>query len=128
MKLPITDKSFLGIDYIVNPEIEAAKKITDTIDSGASSDILIFEQEDIHHKAGMQCVDCHDSYELMGDGKLYMHEEDQVMISCEDCHFSTIPGLLHTADLDNETQKILRLKELVLKTHLFPLLTKSIYH
>lgn len=40
----ITDKSFLGIDFIVNREIEVAKKIIDTIESGASSDIMLFEQ------------------------------------------------------------------------------------
>lgn len=43
----IMDKSFLGIDFIVNPEIEAAKKIINTIESGASSDIILFEQGDI---------------------------------------------------------------------------------
>jgi len=40
----IMDKSFFGIDFIVNPEIEAAKKIIDAIESGASSDIIFFEQ------------------------------------------------------------------------------------
>jgi len=43
----IMEKSFFGIDFIVNPEIEAAKKIIDTIESGASSDIILFEQGDI---------------------------------------------------------------------------------
>ena len=43
----IMDKSFFGIDFIVNPEIEAAKKIIDTIESGAGSDIILFEQGDI---------------------------------------------------------------------------------
>ena len=43
----IMDKSFFGIDFIVNPEIEAAKKIIDTIEGGASSDIILFEQGDI---------------------------------------------------------------------------------
>lgn len=40
----IMDKSFFGIDFIVNPEIEAAKKIIDAVESGASSDIIFFEQ------------------------------------------------------------------------------------
>ncbi|MEN8224398.1 MAG: cytochrome b N-terminal domain-containing protein [Bacteroidota bacterium] len=73
--------------------------------------VFRYIEEDVHHKAGMQCVDCHDSYELMGDGNLYMHEEDQVMIGCEDCHFSALPPLLLFTDLDVETQKILSLKE-----------------
>jgi len=35
---------FLGIDYIVNPEIEASKVITRSIEHGAISDILFFEK------------------------------------------------------------------------------------
>jgi len=74
--------------------------------------VFRYISEDVHHKAGMACIDCHDSYELMGDGNLYMHEEDQVMINCEDCHFSEMPGLLYSEKLDPETEKILKLKNL----------------
>ena len=66
--------------------------------------------EDVHHKAGLQCIDCHDSYELMGDGTFYMHEEEQVKITCEDCHFVEMPVLMHAGNLDAETQKILQVK------------------
>ena len=45
-----------------------------------------FIAEDVHHAAGLQCVDCHGYTDLMGDGKYYAHEEDAVRISCEDCH------------------------------------------
>lgn len=38
------ESSFLGIDYIVNPEIEASKVITRFIEHGAISDILFFEK------------------------------------------------------------------------------------
>jgi hypothetical protein len=64
--------------------------------------------EDVHHKAGMLCIDCHDSYELMGDGTLYMHEEDQVKIRCKNCHFAD-EAMLST-HIDAETEKILQLK------------------
>ena len=37
-------KSFLGIDYIVNPEIVAANAIIRSIEQGAISDIMLFEQ------------------------------------------------------------------------------------
>ncbi len=83
---------------------------SDTIRILADGRVFRFMAEDVHHKAGMLCIDCHDSYELMGDGTLYMHEEDQVKISCEDCHFERQPGLLTYANLDAETQKILQLK------------------
>jgi hypothetical protein len=72
--------------------------------------VFTYIAEDVHHKAGLSCVDCHDSYELMGDGNLYMHEEDQVKITCEDCHFKELPPIMHYDDLDNETKKILQVK------------------
>jgi len=39
----LLEKSFLGIDYIVNPELEAAKAIISKIEHGATSDIMLFE-------------------------------------------------------------------------------------
>lgn len=39
----ILEKSFLGIDYIVNPELEAAKAIISKIEHGATGDIMLFE-------------------------------------------------------------------------------------
>jgi trk system potassium uptake protein TrkA len=39
-----TEKAFLGIDYIVNPETEAANSIIRTIDRGAVSDIMLFKR------------------------------------------------------------------------------------
>lgn len=47
--------------------------------------------DDIHHRKGMQCIDCHTRDEVMGDGTSYAHYEDQLEISCEVCH-STDPG------------------------------------
>ncbi len=43
----LLEKSFLGIDFIVNPEIEAAKAIVNTIEHGALSDIMLFEKIDL---------------------------------------------------------------------------------
>lgn len=40
----LSEKRFLGIDYVVNPEIEAARAIIRAVDSGAISDIMVFEQ------------------------------------------------------------------------------------
>ncbi len=36
-----------GVDYVVNPEIEAAKTITSTVQHGAASDIFLFEDINI---------------------------------------------------------------------------------
>lgn len=47
--------------------------------------------EDIHHKRGLACIDCHTRNEIMGDGTSYAHYEKQLEISCEMCH-SSKPG------------------------------------
>ncbi|MCD4718561.1 MAG: amino acid ABC transporter substrate-binding protein [Desulfobacula sp.] len=42
---------------------------------------------DVHHsKAGLTCIDCHTEKGIMGDGKEYQHQEDQVDITCNTCH------------------------------------------
>lgn len=48
----------------------------------------IFEKTtpDVHHTLGMQCIDCHTSQEIMGDGTVYKHEAQAVKIQCKDCH------------------------------------------
>ncbi len=72
--------------------------------------IFIKEPEDIHHKLGMECIDCHTSYAVMGDGKLYTHEENQEDVQCIDCHFNGKPLTVKTADLDNESAIIAALR------------------
>ncbi|MCP3891489.1 MAG: amino acid ABC transporter substrate-binding protein [Desulfobulbaceae bacterium] len=42
--------------------------------------------DDIHHKKGMECIDCHTRNEIMGDGTSYAHYEEQLEISCLVCH------------------------------------------
>ena len=41
---------------------------------------------DIHFEKGMQCVDCHTSIDVHGDGNIYPTTLHQVEISCADCH------------------------------------------
>ena len=40
-------RPFLGADYIINPEIEAAKQLAEIIDKGAATDVLTFQGMDI---------------------------------------------------------------------------------
>jgi len=61
---------------------------------------------DIHHQKGMLCIDCHGSYELMGDGKHYAHKEDAVKIQCSDCHIPKANNQKLLAETDQETQLI----------------------
>ena len=67
-------------------------------------DDIVFSKmpADVHHEIGLECIDCHSSYELMGDGRLYYHKEEAVKIQCSDCHnkeFSTV----EYEELDTET-------------------------
>lgn len=61
---------------------------------------------DIHHQKGMQCIDCHGSYELMGDGKHYAHKEDAVKVQCSDCHTPKANKQKLLTSNDQETQLI----------------------
>jgi len=61
------------------------------------------QEADVHHTGGMECIDCHNSYELMGDGTLYPHEEQQTDIQCSDCHYSDKPNTLVLCEFDQES-------------------------
>lgn len=62
--------------------------------------------EDAHHAKGMLCIDCHSSHEVMGDGKLHLHEEDAVSVSCADCHVKEEPLTIGYEDLDTESKLV----------------------
>ncbi len=65
---------------------------------------------DIHSEYGLECIDCHTSTGLMGDGKLHHHVENQVDISCEDCH----DPIFHVVKSDSDSAAILaRLNQLI---------------
>lgn len=66
-------------------------------------------QKDIHSEKGLLCVDCHTSYEIMGDGNYYLHKEDQLKIQCVDCHLLQTPKTKKLIDFDFETKKIVEL-------------------
>jgi hypothetical protein len=70
-----------------------------------------FVSEDVHHQKGMDCIDCHNSYELMGDGNSYLHEENAVKIRCDDCHFNNTPNTIKFTEFDTESKKIFELRE-----------------
>lgn len=43
----ILEKSFLDIDLVVNPEVEAARIISQIVEQGATSDVFLFEDSDV---------------------------------------------------------------------------------
>ena len=73
--------------------------------------VFEFITADVHHTAGLECIDCHNSYELMGDGVSYLHEEQAVKTRCEDCHFENNPNTVTYSELDSAMIKIFDLRK-----------------
>ena len=67
--------------------------------------------KDIHLEKGMQCVDCHFSIDVHGNGKLYGETRDAVTVTCEYCHGTVetlspvLRYLLAKANLDDDGAK-----------------------
>jgi len=68
-------------------------------------------EADVHSIKGMECLDCHLAQEVMGDGKLYLHKEDQVKIQCTDCHSIQSNDKISFDELDYESRKIVDLRK-----------------
>ncbi len=67
-------------------------------------------EDDVHHKAGMECIDCHVSMEIMGDGNLYQHMDEQLKVQCVDCHSKEINSIGYD-QLEFESKKIVDLRK-----------------
>jgi len=66
---------------------------------------------DVHHNAGMECIDCHVSMEIMGDGISYEHMEEATKVQCVDCHSNETKSISYD-ELDFESKKIVDLKNI----------------
>ena len=66
---------------------------------------------DVHHLAGLECIDCHPSSEVMGDGNSYLHQEQAVKIKCSDCHQDGKNKRVLFADLDAESKKLIAIRK-----------------
>ena len=65
-------------------------------------------KDDVHHQVGMECIDCHVSMEIMGDGNGYQHMEEQIRVQCIDCHSKENRSVSYD-ELDFEAKKIVDL-------------------
>lgn len=45
-------------------------------------------QADAHFEAGMDCIDCHNTREMHGDGNIYSKKWMAIEVQCTDCHGS----------------------------------------
>ncbi len=46
------------------------------------------KHSDGHQRAGLECIDCHTSIDVHGDGNIYPSIGHQLEVKCEDCHGS----------------------------------------
>jgi len=67
-------------------------------------------KDDVHHQVGMECIDCHVSMEIMGDGISYEHMEEATKVQCVDCH-SRNTSTIRYDKLDFESKKIVDLRK-----------------
>jgi len=65
-------------------------------------------EDDIHHQVGMECIDCHTIYGIMGDKRKHYHLEEAVVITCDDCH--KLPKKTEDKISSPITEKLLRLR------------------
>lgn len=76
----------------------------------ADGRVLQRQPADIHQRGKMACVDCHSARDTMGDGRRHQHQDQAVEIACADCHRTTAARSAKFSALDDESQKILRLR------------------
>jgi hypothetical protein len=41
---------------------------------------------DVHYSAGLECIDCHTSKEMHGDGTMWSRRDQATEVECSDCH------------------------------------------
>ena len=64
---------------------------------------------DVHHERGLECIDCHTAWEVMGSGAVAARKSDQQRITCTDCHAARLASVA-LADADPESRTLLALR------------------
>lgn len=78
--------SYQGLNDGNNGAVPVKNAFPANVISGARNVSHI--QADIHHDKGLECIDCHTSRDVMGDGYAYENMYLQTEVACEDCHGS----------------------------------------
>ncbi|MHC4845827.1 MAG: hypothetical protein ACYTCU_06670, partial [Planctomycetota bacterium] len=72
------------------PQMPAGPDVPNTTDTLIANQFFIQDPlltpPDLHHAAGMDCIDCHTIRDVMGDGRIYGAMEHAVEIECTSCH------------------------------------------
>lgn len=92
--------------------LESEKDMRDNSKYRILMDERVFQKAsaDVHFEVGMECIDCHTAQDVMGDGNLYLHKEDQVKVQCKDCHSHNTNNKVAYEELDYESRKIVDLR------------------
>lgn len=73
---------------------------------------FVRQSADVHHTAGLDCIDCHTALEVMGSGRTMAHKAQALRVRCGDCH-APPGGRLASQEpsaADAESRKILALR------------------
>lgn len=72
-------------------------------------------QGDVHVRKNMQCMDCHKTSDVHGDGKEYvsMKESGAISVTCEQCHPSVSQSASHTVHGDKLECKACHVRHVV---------------
>ncbi len=81
--------AFQGLAQLY-PQMPAGPTIPGTTDRLIAGQFFVADEQltpaDVHHAAGMDCIDCHTVRDVMGDGDIYGAMEHGVEIECVSCH------------------------------------------
>ena len=69
---------------------------------------------DVHHERGLECIDCHTAWEVMGSGAIVARKSEQVRITCTDCHAAKLNGVPEP-EADPESRALLALRKWTVK-------------
>lgn len=107
--------------------LKSDKDIVNKSDYRVLMDGRVFQktEADIHFQKRMDCIDCHLAQEVMGDGNLYLHKEDQIKVQCVDCHSYQTENRVAYDQLDYESRKIVDLRNAKMENSNFLVTEKS---
>ncbi|MFT7464470.1 MAG: hypothetical protein ACI9EF_002826, partial [Pseudohongiellaceae bacterium] len=81
--------AFRGLAQLY-PQMPAGPNVPGTTDHLIAGQFFVKDEQltpsDVHHAAGMDCIDCHTRRDVMGDGDIYGAMEHGVEIECTSCH------------------------------------------
>jgi hypothetical protein len=78
--------------------------------------VFIKKNADVHHNIGMSCIDCHDTWDVMGTGQQYAHQEQAVSTTCNACHNDNFESIAFNA-LNEADKRMIRNRNIDTTAH-----------